>query len=335
MTAKDLLGVLPNTYTWPAKAEKITGLFCGDEGYQTPKVDTRAAIFRDGKILLVCEKGKWSMPGGWCEFNLSPAENTIKETKEEAGFINEDYIKKLMNYNVHNDIDDILNLNNKINSPNDLLQNNNNTNTAETENKKLYEEEPQKEEKEEEEDEREIYKMFEDKLYKNSLSNKPQIKSEIENQKESKPIQITSIKNQQSRLMSKYFSNALNNNNNNNNFNKKTPLKNINQNNNIKQQKSNIANKSKDNNKEIDDIVNDKIEELNKIIEKLKKDNNKITELKREYDRLQKKFRNEQDEYNKKRQIDLYEFEKIKEEEKKKIEHEKRKIGRASCRERV
>ena len=66
-------------------AEKITGLFCGDEGYQTPKVDTRAAIFRDGKILLVCEKGKWSMPGGWCEFNLSPAENTIKETKEEAG----------------------------------------------------------------------------------------------------------------------------------------------------------------------------------------------------------------------------------------------------------
>ena len=66
-------------------AGKITGLFCGDEGYQTPKVDTRAAIFKDGKILLVCEKGKWSLPGGWCEFNLSPAENTVKEAKEEAG----------------------------------------------------------------------------------------------------------------------------------------------------------------------------------------------------------------------------------------------------------
>ena len=64
---------------------KIKGLFCGDEGYQTPKVDTRAAIFRNGKILLVCEKGKWSMPGGWCEFNLSPADNIVKETKEEAG----------------------------------------------------------------------------------------------------------------------------------------------------------------------------------------------------------------------------------------------------------
>ena len=66
-------------------AEKITELFCGDEGYQTPKVDTRAAIFKDGKILLVCERGKWSVPGGWCEFNLSPVENIIKETKEEAG----------------------------------------------------------------------------------------------------------------------------------------------------------------------------------------------------------------------------------------------------------
>ena len=66
-------------------AEKITGLFCGDAGYQTPKVDTRAAIFQNGKILLVCEKGKWSIPGGWCEFNLSPADNTIKEVREEAG----------------------------------------------------------------------------------------------------------------------------------------------------------------------------------------------------------------------------------------------------------
>lgn len=65
--------------------EKIKGLFCNDEGYQTPKVDTRAAIFSDGKILLVCENGKWSMPGGWCEFNLSPADNIVKETKEEAG----------------------------------------------------------------------------------------------------------------------------------------------------------------------------------------------------------------------------------------------------------
>lgn len=67
-------------------AEKITTLFCGDSGYQTPKVDTRAAIFQGRKILLVREKnGTWSLPGGWCEFNLSPMENAVKETKEEAG----------------------------------------------------------------------------------------------------------------------------------------------------------------------------------------------------------------------------------------------------------
>ena len=67
-------------------AEKIKGLFCADAGYQTPKIDTRAAIFQDGKILLVREKnGEWTLPGGWCEYNLSPAENTVKEAKEEAG----------------------------------------------------------------------------------------------------------------------------------------------------------------------------------------------------------------------------------------------------------
>lgn len=65
---------------------KVTGLFCDGIGYQTPKVDTRAAIFQDRKILLVHEKdGKWSLPGGWCDYNLSPAENTVKEVKEEAG----------------------------------------------------------------------------------------------------------------------------------------------------------------------------------------------------------------------------------------------------------
>ena len=59
--------------------EKITGIFCSDSGYQTPKVDTRGAVFRDGKILLVRERnGRWSIPGGWCEYNLSPVDNVIK-----------------------------------------------------------------------------------------------------------------------------------------------------------------------------------------------------------------------------------------------------------------
>lgn len=36
--------------------EKMHGLFCNEIGYQTPKIDTRAAIFKDNKILLVQEK---------------------------------------------------------------------------------------------------------------------------------------------------------------------------------------------------------------------------------------------------------------------------------------
>ena len=34
-------------------AEKIRDLFCNESGYQTPKVDARAAIIDDAHILLV------------------------------------------------------------------------------------------------------------------------------------------------------------------------------------------------------------------------------------------------------------------------------------------
>jgi ADP-ribose pyrophosphatase YjhB (NUDIX family) len=66
--------------------EQVEGLFCNETGYQTPKIDTRAAIFQGDKILLVHEaEGAWALPGGWCEVDLSPVENTIKEAREEAG----------------------------------------------------------------------------------------------------------------------------------------------------------------------------------------------------------------------------------------------------------
>lgn len=67
--------------------EKVYDLFCNETGYQTPKVDTRAAVFMDDKILLVHENnGTWSLPGGWCAVDQSIASNTEKEVKEEAGF---------------------------------------------------------------------------------------------------------------------------------------------------------------------------------------------------------------------------------------------------------
>lgn len=67
--------------------DKVYNLFCNETGYQTPKVDTRAAVFIDGKILLVHENnGTWSLPGGWCDVDQSVASNTVKEVKEETGF---------------------------------------------------------------------------------------------------------------------------------------------------------------------------------------------------------------------------------------------------------
>lgn len=65
---------------------RVKEIFCNETGYQTPKIDTRAAIFQEDKILLVHEStGKWSLPGGWCDVDQSVADNTIKEVKEEAG----------------------------------------------------------------------------------------------------------------------------------------------------------------------------------------------------------------------------------------------------------
>ena len=65
---------------------KIKELFCNETGYQTPKIDTRAVIFKDNKILLAHEKnGTWSLPGGWCDVLESVGSNTIKEVKEETG----------------------------------------------------------------------------------------------------------------------------------------------------------------------------------------------------------------------------------------------------------
>ena len=54
--------------------ERVRNLFCNESGYQTPKIETRAAIFEDGKILLVRENdGLWSLPGGWADIGLPSA----------------------------------------------------------------------------------------------------------------------------------------------------------------------------------------------------------------------------------------------------------------------
>ena len=84
--------------------EKVKDLFCNETGYQTPKLDTRAAIFQEDKILLVRESnGKWSLPGGWVDVNTSVRENSIKEVKEEAGLdVTADKIIAVQDRNKHN-----------------------------------------------------------------------------------------------------------------------------------------------------------------------------------------------------------------------------------------
>jgi ADP-ribose pyrophosphatase YjhB (NUDIX family) len=67
----------------------IRDLFASETGYQTPKVDIRAVVFNDMKVLLVNEKidGKWSLPGGWADVNSSVSESAVRECFEEAGAV--------------------------------------------------------------------------------------------------------------------------------------------------------------------------------------------------------------------------------------------------------
>lgn len=68
---------------------KVAELFAFESGYANPKLDVRCAVFNDaGQILLVREAadGLWSLPGGWADVGLSPAENAAKEAREESGY---------------------------------------------------------------------------------------------------------------------------------------------------------------------------------------------------------------------------------------------------------
>jgi ADP-ribose pyrophosphatase YjhB (NUDIX family) len=71
--------------------EKIIRVFASETGYQTPKVDVRAVLFRGtDEVLLVREtidQGRWTLPGGWADVGYTPFEVATKEVLEEAGLI--------------------------------------------------------------------------------------------------------------------------------------------------------------------------------------------------------------------------------------------------------
>ncbi|PYZ95560.1 ADP-ribose pyrophosphatase [Alteribacter lacisalsi] len=66
----------------------IKDLFAGGTGYQTPKVDVRAVVFKDAKLLMVKERSdnSWALAGGWGDIGLTPAEVAVKEVREESGY---------------------------------------------------------------------------------------------------------------------------------------------------------------------------------------------------------------------------------------------------------
>jgi ADP-ribose pyrophosphatase YjhB (NUDIX family) len=68
--------------------EKIDNLFAQEVGYLTPKLDMRALVIHNKKVLMVKEviDGLWALPGGWCDVNESPSEAVAREVFEEAGF---------------------------------------------------------------------------------------------------------------------------------------------------------------------------------------------------------------------------------------------------------
>ncbi|MFC2063778.1 NUDIX hydrolase [Chloroflexota bacterium] len=68
--------------------EEVLESFSLENGYATPKIDVRGAVFREDKILLIQElaDGCWAMPGGWADIGDLPAETVRREVLEESGY---------------------------------------------------------------------------------------------------------------------------------------------------------------------------------------------------------------------------------------------------------
>jgi ADP-ribose pyrophosphatase YjhB (NUDIX family) len=68
--------------------ETVREDFIFQAGYATPKIDVRAAVVQDGKILLVQEGSDrgWSLPGGWGDVGVPPAKMVAREVREESGY---------------------------------------------------------------------------------------------------------------------------------------------------------------------------------------------------------------------------------------------------------
>ncbi len=67
----------------------MEAILAAETGYLTPKVDVRAVVFRQDKLLFVRETqdGRWSLPGGWADVGDTPGEGAAREVLEETGYV--------------------------------------------------------------------------------------------------------------------------------------------------------------------------------------------------------------------------------------------------------
>jgi ADP-ribose pyrophosphatase YjhB (NUDIX family) len=72
----------------PATDDSWLTIIRAEKGYATPKVDVRAVVEKDGKLLFMREAqdGRWSLPGGWADIGESPSQIAEREVLEETGF---------------------------------------------------------------------------------------------------------------------------------------------------------------------------------------------------------------------------------------------------------
>ena len=74
-----------------ADVHRMAAIFRSDDGYVTPKMIVRAAVFSEAAeaplILMVKEMadGRWTLPGGWIDLGESPAYAVEREVVEETG----------------------------------------------------------------------------------------------------------------------------------------------------------------------------------------------------------------------------------------------------------
>ena len=72
----------------PTLDEPWLEIIRAEKGYPTPKVDVRAVVEKDGKLLFMRESqdSLWSLPGGWADIGESPSQIAEREVLEETGF---------------------------------------------------------------------------------------------------------------------------------------------------------------------------------------------------------------------------------------------------------